>query len=505
MSVLIRCDASPEIGTGHVMRCLALADRLAAAGALPVFVARRMFPNLAERIAAAGFRLAMLPEVPSDNGDRAGVIPHADWLAASWRDDVDATLAVAAETAARWVVVDHYGVDRMWQAAARAGGLRVAALDDLADRAHDADLLIDPSLADDPHGRYAGLLPEGRQRLLGPRYTILRQEFAEPPERGAERADAPLAYLLAFGGVDAAGMSLRALAALEAEARPSDMVDVVVGGQNADRAEIERRAAGQGWSVHVDSDAMGALMAKADIAIGAGGHMLWERAAMRLPTVAVIVAENQRDQVNGAAARGLVLGLDAATASTADIRAAIASLARDDAARSRMVAACAAVDGAGADRIARRIAGPEIVMRPAADADCERLHAWRNHPRIRAVSREAGEIDLEGHRRWFAGVLADQERTLLIGEDAAGPVGVVRFDRDGSEAEVSIYLTPERLGGGFGANLLLAGEAWFRQNNSDIRRIVAEVLPGNAASEELFLSCGYDRRADGLFQKGLEG
>ena len=111
MTVLIRCDASPEIGTGHVMRCLALAGRLQALGATPVFAARRMFPNLADRIAEAGYRLAMLPDADSDNLERREAVPHAHWLAASWRDDVAATIALAQETGAEWIVIDHYGIE----------------------------------------------------------------------------------------------------------------------------------------------------------------------------------------------------------------------------------------------------------------------------------------------------------------------------------------------------------------------------------------------------------
>ncbi len=502
MTVLLRADASAEIGTGHIMRCLALAGRMAEGGETPVFVARDIFPNLADRITAAGYKLMRLAPATSRNDDRRNLIPHAHWLAASWQDDVAATLAIATAERASWIVIDHYGIDRAWQAAARAAGICVAVLDDLADREHDADLLVDPSVAPNPHARYAALLPPGRQRLLGPRYAILRPEFSNPPDR---HPHAGLNYLVAFGGVDAAGMTLLALDALGQLVRRNDNVDVVVGGQNAALAHIRAQADTAGWRVHIDTDAMGLLMAKADLAVGAGGHMLWERAAMRLPSIAVIVAENQREQVLEAGKLGLVAPLDGTTLDAATLRAQIARLAGDSAARAAMAEACARVDGRGGLRIAQRIVDSGVVCHPAKPGDRDRLLAWRNDERIRRVSRDPVLISAATHTRWFDAVLADAHRHLLVGADAAGPLGVVRFDRDaaGQTAEVSIYLAPTRLGAGKGAHLLLAGEDWLRQNLGGPVTVLAEVLAGNATSEELFLSCGYDRRS-GRFEKLLE-
>ena len=503
MTVLIRADASAEIGTGHVMRCLSLATELMALGEDVVFAARSMFPTLRARIEAAGCRFVALPPATSRNDARAGTIPHAHWLQASADDDAAATLAAARAARAAWVVVDHYGVDSVWQRILRAGGVNVAALDDLADRAHAADLLVDPSLSADPHGRYAALIPANRQQLLGPRYAILRPEFrtgaARPPH------DGPLRWLIAFGGVDAAGCTQRAMAAL-AEAQPDTAdVTVVVGGQNADLAAIRAKAAALGWQVHVDSDAMGALMASADVAIGAGGHMLWERAAMRLPTIALIVAENQREQVTNAAAGRLVLPLDAARLDPSDLVNAVRTLGGDAARRAAMAAACGeAVDGKRALRIARRIADLGIQVAPAAVEDILPMHAWRNDARIRAVSREHAEISLGGHRDWCAAVMADPDRHLLVGRDKTGPLGVVRFDRSGDRAEVSIYLAPARLGQGLGPNLLLAAEAWLIRADRRIAALDAEVLDGNRASEELFLGTGYTRLRPGHFAKALE-
>ncbi|MGZ0187232.1 MAG: UDP-2,4-diacetamido-2,4,6-trideoxy-beta-L-altropyranose hydrolase [Alphaproteobacteria bacterium] len=497
MSILFRVDASEAIGTGHVMRCLGLAAELERLGETPVFIARSMPPHLVKRIRERNYGLEMLSPTYSQN---ERVMHHAAWLTASWQQDVDETLKYATAYNASWVVIDHYGIDLPWQQKAKAGGLKVAVLDDLADRPHGADLLVDPSLNAAPHGRYADLSPKHAQRLLGPRYAILRPEFSEPRPAYDQ---ASLRYLIAFGGVDAAGMTMIAIEALSSLSAEAD-VNVIVGGQNGALTEIRIRTEALGWTVHVDSSAVGDLMARSDIAIGAGGHMLWERAAMRLPTVAIIVAENQREQVNEAAKQNLVMPLDAETVTADSLALAVTRLASDDALRRAMADACAwAVDGKGARRIARRLAADGITMRTANASDRTKILEWRNDERVRRFSRDSNIIAASAHDAWLQTVLSAPDRQLLIGEDSGEPVGVVRFDQDGNRAEVSIYLTPSRLGSGLGANLLLAAEQWLAFTHPDIHVIDAEVLDANAASAELFLSTGYTPTSSGQYEKRM--
>jgi RimJ/RimL family protein N-acetyltransferase len=298
-------------------------------------------------------------------------------------------------------------------------------------------------------------------------------------------------------------MTMIAIEALSGLASGAD-VNVIVGGQNGALAEIRTRTEALGWSVHVDSSSVGDLMARSDIAIGAGGHMLWERAAMRLPTVAIIVAENQREQVTEAAKQNLVLPLDAKTVTTSTLTSAILFLTCDQALRTIMTDACAqAVDGKGARRIARRLAADGIIMREANTGDEAKILEWRNDEHIRRFSSNSSNIAASAHVAWYQTVLAASDRQLLIGDDASGPVGVVRFDHDGDRAEVSIYLTPPRLGSGLGANLLLAAEQWLAATHPEIHVINAEVLDANVASAELFLSTGYTPTSSGQYEKRM--
>jgi RimJ/RimL family protein N-acetyltransferase len=151
----------------------------------------------------------------------------------------------------------------------------------------------------------------------------------------------------------------------------------------------------------------------------------------------------------------------------------------------------AAVDGRGTARVAAAMWGAGIQVRPALPQDCEQMHIWRNAPAVRAASRNDAEIPLAEHRRWFEAVLASRERVLLVGEDARGAVGVVRFDLEASEAEVSIYLATDRHGQGLGPGLLHAAEAWLTRQQPAVKLLRAEVLAGNDSSSALFEEAGY--------------
>ena len=498
MTILFRVDASEEIGTGHVMRCLGLAAELERFGETSVFIARSMPPHLKKKILERNYGFETLTPTDTQNERK---MHHAAWLKASWEHDAIETMQHADAYGAIWVVVDHYGIDRPWQQKAKETGLKVAVLDDLADRPHIADLLIDPSLNATPHFRYSKLTPQHAQRLLGPRYAIIRTEFSIPRLISDQST---LRYLIAFGGVDAAGMTTLAIEAL-ADVCADATVNVIVGGQNSALAEILATSQKLGWDVHVDSNAVGGLMGQSDIAIGAGGHMLWERAAMRLPTVGIIVAKNQHEQVTEAAKHNLVIPLEAETVTVERLSAAISRLAGDITLQAAMAEACGkAVDGKGASRIARRLVPDGINMREASANDMAQILEWRNDARVRQFSRETAIIFPDAHQAWFQKVLNAKNRFLLIGESPSGPVGVVRFDQAGDWAAVSIYMTPRRLGSGLGANLLLDAENWLTANQPSIKTIVAEVLDGNLASTELFLSTGYTPASAGQYKKRLD-
>jgi UDP-2,4-diacetamido-2,4,6-trideoxy-beta-L-altropyranose hydrolase len=295
MRVLVRADASVRIGSGHVMRCLTLADALRSAGAEVRFVCRLLTGHMADAIAARGFDVVRLP---AGSGPVAAGPPHVGWLEES--PDVDAAQcrsALADETPVDWLIVDHYALDAVWEGAMRSVARRVMVIDDVADRDHDCDLLLDQNLAPDPRARYASRVPEGARLLLGPRFALLRPTFRARRLTGSP-ATVPRTtpHLFIFlGGADPDDVTSLVLDGLALLPRGSVTADVVVGAANPHANAVRRRCeALSGFTFHRQVEAIDVLMARADLAVCSAGSITWERCALGLPAVTVAIADNQR-------------------------------------------------------------------------------------------------------------------------------------------------------------------------------------------------------------------
>ncbi len=494
MKIAIRVDASPVIGSGHLMRCLTLADRLAAADAQVRFVCRQMPQSLEALIRDAGHECARLPALAAgDFTPTADDSPHAGWLGIEWTIDADETAAALADQPAwDWLIVDHYGLDTRWQGRMRQAAKRIMVIDDLADRAHDCDLLLDQNLYADMAARYTEHVPANCRLLLGPRHAMLRADFATLRAKVQPR-DGEVSRLLVFlGGMDAGNVTSIVLQALDKLPRREFATDVVIGAGHPAREAIERDCARLGLICHVQTPRMAELMAAADLAIGAGGTATWERCALGVPTLALCLADNQRQLIHDGSRAGLLHGPDIGADDSAAISRHLAALLDSAGLRKLLSAnAMAAVDGRGAERVVRALGVTDVAIRPATAADSDALFTWRNSAQIRAVSHSSEPIARQSHERWLTAVLADPDRPLLIGTRAGKPVGVVRFDIDETAAEVSIYLVPGNSGAGLGAGLLLAAEAWLAGARPRVNALHAEVLGDNHASHRLFTGCDY--------------
>lgn len=498
--VAIRVDATLEMGTGHAMRCLTLAAQLRLDGAAVRFVSRAMPEHLAAQARAQGCEVVLLP---GDGGASRGEgLAHAHLLDTSQDADAAATSAALAGTAWDVLVVDHYALDERWESAMRARARRLLVIDDLADRRHDCDALLDQNFYHNAAQRYLGKVPQGCSLLLGTAFCVLRPEFGKLRAGLSPRSGRVQRVLVFFGGVDAANGTGQALAAL-ACCGGQFAVDAVIGPQHPQRAQLEEFCARQGWHCHVNSADMASLMARADMGIGAGGTATWERCALGLPALTLCVADNQRQLVADGAAAGVLYGPQLSLGDAAGMLRHVQGLIENPSLRAHLSRqALALVDGHGARRVARAVAALSLELRPAHEGDMADLYAWRSHPAVSAVSRNNGVLALDEHRQWLAGVLADPARILLIGELGPGqPIGVVRFDVRDERAEVSIYLVPERIGSGLGGALLHAAEQWLTRQRPGIAILEAAVLPGNRASHGLFVRAGYEGTITHYFKK----
>ena len=495
-NLIIRADASVQIGTGHVMRCLTLADELRGRGAEVVFICREFDGNLCGYIEEKGYVIHRLPVSNEQEHNIKGNLKHAAWLGVDWQTDAGQVEEIIKSlgTTPDWLVIDHYALDERWEGYLRPYVKKIMVIDDLADRVHDCDLLLDQNFYENMESRYNGLVPPGCKKLLGPKYALLRPEFREARENLRKCDGQVKRIMIFFGGSDPTNETTKALEAIRMLNRPDIAVDVVVGAFNPHRKVIEQVASDlPDCTCHFNVEDMAALMAKADLAVGAGGTTVWERCALGLPSLVTTVAENQEKPVSDMAESGYLLFLGRSGEVSVDslyhaLEIAIQSpwLLISFARKTQSL-----VDGSGVDRIAQEIMPHEITLHIATMDDCEAIYKWRNAQETQRYSFKSRQILLDEHRKWFMESLKNTDRQILIAELQGRPVGVLRYDIDGPLAVISIYNVPGIKAYGIGAQIMRTGSDWLHRHFPDVHKIQAKVLPENVVSKKAFVNAGY--------------
>jgi UDP-2,4-diacetamido-2,4,6-trideoxy-beta-L-altropyranose hydrolase len=462
------------MGSGHLMRCLALAQSWRDQGGEVQWVTAGTLGRLREPIAAEG---APINELGIDPGSAA---------------DAEATARLAAAAGASWVVVDGYHFDGDFRRRVRQAA-PVLQIDDLARSGEGgADLVLDSSPLVTPPD-YARSEP-GADLLLGVRYALLRREFREKRRPPADTRPLASRLLVTLGGADPRNQAEQvARAALRLVGLE---VVVVAGSLNPHRESLDALAVEAGGRLAVSHAAtdMARRMAEAHLAVAGAGVTTFELACMGLPALLLILADNQRPNARWAERDGFARSLgEEPPADT--VAASIGELVADPVARQRMAAAGRkAVDGQGAERVAMLLSGALVRLRPAQAGDAELLHRWANDAQTRASSFHPAPIPWPEHHRWLAAVLEDGSRWLLLGLDRDDrPVGQVRLDLDREGAlTMSLSVAPEHRGRGFGTALIEAG---LRLARRQLGRVVvhAWIKQDNRASVVCFERAGFER------------
>lgn len=510
MNVAFRVDASRQIGSGHVMRCLTLADALTTHGARCLFISREHEGALFAPVRERGHSLVALPVVESKGGSLNEIrLAHDAWLGADWRQDAAETREALGAVSFDWLIVDHYALDARWERALRPACNSLMAIDDLADRTHDCDLLLDQNLGRSATD-YAALVPKSTLVLTGPRYALLRPEFGSlRAESLARRTDPELRNILVtMGGVDPDNVTERVLEALEESALPELVSVTVVMGSGAPWLESVRARAARARrriSVHSDVKNMARLMTDCDLAIGAAGSTSWERCCLGAPSIVIVLAENQAGIATALAAHGAALyGGDKEQGPVVAAQAAL-RLSQDKAALKSLGKTGSSIcDGEGARRISeeliRMTADHEssgflktLTLRRVGEADRTVLLSWRNDADARRNSRQTAVVSEGEHNRWFAHSLTNPNRIMLMGEMNGEVCGTIRFDLDDVNSDlwrVSIVINPVFRGKGLGRALLDRGCTEMEAIETP-RAFIAEIRLDNHASRRIFERCGF--------------
>jgi len=339
MKIAFRVDSSTEIGSGHLMRCLTLADYLKKQGHDSHFLCRDHPGNLNDLVTQHGHRLHRFDAPPVSSTALNDPNLYARWLGISQDQDAHDTVRRLHGLGGTWhfMVADHYGLDVAWQRRLRPHAGRIFVIDDLANRTHDCDVLLDQNLNEAGPARYRGLVPEACELLCGPRYALLRSEFEKARRKLRQRDGRVRRILVFYGGMDKSGETLKACEALRNLDRPDIAVDVIVGLGNPHGEPIRQLCDRTGFNYLRQVNNMAELMAIADLALGAGGTTTAERAYVGLPTIITAVADNQQPGTEAFARAGAAWNAGNAAAVTV---ASLTSLVRqviDDPAAVRRV------------------------------------------------------------------------------------------------------------------------------------------------------------------------
>ncbi|TMO76932.1 UDP-2,4-diacetamido-2,4,6-trideoxy-beta-L-altropyranose hydrolase [Pseudoalteromonas sp. S3776] len=494
MEVVIRSDASSYIGSGHIMRCLVLADRLKLDGHEVTFATRPQSGDLVSLIKQRGFSVYALQQ-PTDWVVPSAPADYAAWLQVSELED--ARQFVSASYKPDLVITDHYAIGAKWhEIVKKSYHCKIVAIDDLV-RAHNAELIIDQTLLRES-SEYSDLNPKTKA-LTGTEYAIVNPLFSKH-HKSQLMLDTKLAnkprVLISMGGVDAPNATEQVLAVLRQSISPPKTT-VLLSPRAPHYNNVKKFAEENStWVTHVDFvDDMADLMCKHDIAIGAPGSTSWERACVGLPSIVIGLADNQQTICKNLDAVGAAISVELNTINKNLMNAYKQLIKNYSEMRSINLNLC---DGKGVERIIKQVNklfNNTLNLRFATLKDVEQVYNWQCEPETRRYALNKNVPSLAEHTAWMSRKLESKNDYFYIIELAASKcekktsVGVVRLDQSGEETyTISIFIAPEHFGKGI---------AKYALKQIDILHakefINAVVLKENTASQTLFSRAGYTR------------
>ncbi|MFC3031821.1 UDP-2,4-diacetamido-2,4,6-trideoxy-beta-L-altropyranose hydrolase [Pseudoalteromonas fenneropenaei] len=480
MQVLFRVDSSANIGSGHFMRCLTLAKAFHHLTQCAIhFIAKEILIHHETLLAENQFLLTKLP-------------PNLHIAA-------DAQHSIASfdiQLGPNVVVVDHYQLDQSWETPVREHCAHLLVIDDLANRIHDCDSLLDQTYLRHKND-YRHLVSPKTNLLLGCDYSLLRREFIELREHAVKKRmskDGIREILICFGSTDPINATSQTLdAILPICIEHQIKINIVLSSSAPHLLEISERVANSSLcTLHVDSTAVAKLMLDADLAIGANGTLSWERCCLGLPAITTDIAANQVFVGKALAQTGAIVHLGQVDSGFATrLKQTFEQLLQANTAYlSQMVnQAFALVDGKGAQKVIQHILQSRVALRPATLDDTDLLFAWQSNPEVRKYSRNPKPVEFNEHVLWLRNTLANSKRALFIIIDSwtKSGVGMLRLDQISElELEISILVAPEHQGAGYADAAIHALDKSFKR-----KTIHAYLDPKNLKSSKLFARAGF--------------
>lgn len=488
MNVVIRADAGPSVGTGHVMRMMALGEACCNLGSNVTMLCGSLPAGLVQRLIDCGIDVHQLASSTCD------------------AEDARETLETAEDLEADWIVLDGYGFDQQYQKAISRSDAMLLMMDEGS--------VANPEIVNVILNQNVYAVKDLRESnlLAGCQYTLLRSEFLSQAacEQKTIRQFARR-IMLTFGGCDEQNWTARVLKSLQFGGADKLIVDVVLGAGYPHSEELLalKRALSCSIRIHRNVDRMVDVMQRVDFAITAGGSTCYELARCGVPALAIPVADNQLPIVDALAQHGTLVSftpVDDDAECVSQLKKKIRSLLRDPQQRNSMSqAGRKLVDGKGAFRIARKMANWNLSFREATLADAELLRSWRNDPEVRSVSFDSDVMSAGTFRTWLQRMLDRQNSELWIAESRNGqPIGKVQFDFENpQQAVIELTLDHTRRGKGLGRAIIEKACKLAFEEHPSMDSVIARISPGNVASERAFRSVGFVQTQPSMVGKKL--
>jgi len=520
ITAVFRVDASLEIGSGHVVRCLTLARALRLRGWECWFLTRPDPENVAEVIDKNGFKVIRLSsaKTPIGQSDRQSSCSSSDefGLDIAWQADAAECKLALGEIEVDLLIVDHYSLDSRWETSMRAHCGSIMVIDDLADRAHDCDFLLDQNFVADFNKRYDSLIPETCGRMLGPEFALLHSDYSKFRSVTAFRESSIKRIMIYFGGADGANLSGMAISAIGVPVVPDLQIDVVISEKSPHWKKIKQQVSGdRRVSIHSDLETLAPLMSETDLVVGAGGATSWERCCLGVPAIVISLAGNQVALSRKLHNYGAIHYLGHKdSVSESILREAIGAFLRAPRSKESYELCKDLVDGRGTERVIDVLTlnqDSELLIKRIVLQDEDWILELANDPMVRRNSFRSDPISREEHHRWFRRQIEDHQDTRFYKWETRNGmrVGQVRFRREGSRWEIHYSLSSVARGKGLGKRLLMAAIDAF-QSDTDAQLLVGRVKDSNFPSRKIFTALGFDvSQSDDVstieYQKRLRG
>lgn len=478
MNIYARADASSKIGTGHIMRCIALGQALQDQGDAVTFISHCESDILQERIQAEGFRLISLDKACPDPSD------------------LIKTLSILKEESADekyWLILDGYHFTSEYQKAIRDAGGQLLIIDDMNHLAHyHADIILNQNI----HALDLNYHCDNNTTLLlGTRYALLRREFLACRNFSRQIADRAKNILITLGGADRDNVTVRVINALKHLGESDISVKIIIGPANPHRESLCRSLIGAPFAaeVFVNPNNIPELMAWADIAISASGSTCWELAFMGVPSIILVLAENQVSVAEYLMNNKSAISLGRISENIEeDITYACNCLISDNALRRHFFEQSKAIlTEQGPSLVIESMRRRNLMLRDVTDIDSELIWHWANDGETRKASYSQARISWGEHTQWFDSLQRQSNHRFYIAINGSNkPVGQIRFAIDGKDATVSFSVAPESRKMDYGKEILIKGvEKLFNENS--IQQILAYVKSENGASLRVFQKAGF--------------